>query len=291
MVAHDALFDSAWSKWWWAFRHAEAFEADLHRVARDPDSQQVMTVRTEYHPKRHAFAVVVDSISEFPPEWGLQLGDIAFNYRCALDHLAWAVVRRGKNPPSTLKDSQRRQISFPITDSSQAFTTAVTGCEPGRKKADRPIRLPGARRGDIAILRRHQPHHWGSGRMARDPLTILARLNNHDKHRQVQPALLHPTGGVVQILDVQDAIVTRMPTKARTVPVKLQAEICAIGVRKNGPNPQMQVQAGLATQVGLEDGISIPEWMDKTRNRIAGLLLEFSQPPAHVHDALARIKS
>ncbi len=237
-MAHNALFDSAWSKWWWAFRHAEAFEADVHRLAGDPNRQQVMTTRTEYHPKRHAFVVLVDSISEFPPEWGLRLGDIAFNYRCALDHLAWAIVSRGKTPPSTLTDRQQRRVFLPITRSSQAFTTAVTGCEPGRKKPTKPIRLPGAESVDVAALRRHQPHNWGRQGMARDPLIILARLNNDDKHRQVQPVPLHPTGGIFQILNLQDAIVTTMPTRARTVPVTLNAEISTIRVRKTGLIPK-----------------------------------------------------
>lgn len=34
------------------------------------------------------------------------LGDIANDYRSAIDHLAWALVSRGRTPPALLTDDQ-----------------------------------------------------------------------------------------------------------------------------------------------------------------------------------------
>lgn len=120
MTDHGS-FDSAWRKWDWTARHAETFKAEINRFALDTDTQRSLRIRAEYQPHRHAFASVVDALSEFPPEWGLQLGDIAFNWRCSLDHLAWAIVSRGMTPPSTLPPRQQKLIYFPIQKTNRNF--------------------------------------------------------------------------------------------------------------------------------------------------------------------------
>jgi hypothetical protein len=113
-VPHDPLFDSAWLKWGRALVHAQTLQAQLNAIGTDEGDEPTFTVRTDYQPKRHGFAVIIVDIDPMPPIWGLLLGDIANNLRSALDQIAWAVVTRGRTPPETLSKGRRRQIYFPI---------------------------------------------------------------------------------------------------------------------------------------------------------------------------------
>lgn len=105
-VDHDPLFDSAWLKWGRAIHHATTLQAELAEAS--ASSGPLVSVRTEYQSRRHGFAVYATEIREAPAEWGLLVGDIAFNYRSALDHLAWALVTRGRRPPDVLSVHQKK---------------------------------------------------------------------------------------------------------------------------------------------------------------------------------------
>ena len=96
----DPLFLGAWLKWGQAVVHTQTLEIDVETFSVAAHDKPLLTLRTEYHPKRHGFAVIVDSVVvPIPVRWGLLLGDIANNYRSSLDHVAWALVVRGSTPP------------------------------------------------------------------------------------------------------------------------------------------------------------------------------------------------
>jgi hypothetical protein len=155
-VASDHLFSTAWLKWGRAIIHAEALKADIDSFRGDADANPVLAYRAEYHAKRHGFSIVPAVVNMMPARWGLILGDIVSNYRAAIDHLAWAIVRRGHRPPSTLTDRQQRRVCFPIYDSRTAFNNAVSVARAG------DTNLPGAGRSDIAKIRAQQPYHYGT---------------------------------------------------------------------------------------------------------------------------------
>ena len=84
-----------------------------------------------------------------PASWGLLVGDIAFDYRCALDHLAWALVCRGTTPPSVLTQQQQKAVYVMVAKSRRQFNTSLARM------------LPGAQRRGIAKVRAIQPYHNG----------------------------------------------------------------------------------------------------------------------------------
>src|SRR5207237_45158 len=84
-------------------------------------SGYLYTTRTEYDAKRHAVILRVESIKPMPVEWGLRLGDVVHNYRSCLDHVAWAIVRRGRRPPSRLSDWEQSSVYFPISRTRNGF--------------------------------------------------------------------------------------------------------------------------------------------------------------------------
>jgi hypothetical protein len=85
MNRRDPLFDSAWLKWSRAAHHARILREQVNEAAIDP----LVSVHTEYDARRHGFGVYASEVRHVPAQWGLLLGDVANNYRCALDHLAW----------------------------------------------------------------------------------------------------------------------------------------------------------------------------------------------------------
>lgn len=91
----DPLFDSPWLKWGRAIHHARVLQSQIDEVESIGDP--LLSVRTEYQPRRHGFAVYAGEVRDVPEAWGLLVGDIAFNYRCAVDHLAWALVTEAEH--------------------------------------------------------------------------------------------------------------------------------------------------------------------------------------------------
>lgn len=125
-ATYDPLFESAWLKWAQAIAHTQTLEAHIAAWTRhDPDP--IRAFRTEYHAKRHGFAVIVEDVAPMPVRWRLLLGDIANNYRAALDHLAWALVSRGRTPPGSgkLTRKQEKAVYLPVCQDRKVFNAEV----------------------------------------------------------------------------------------------------------------------------------------------------------------------
>ena len=206
----------------------------------------------------------MSNIKSLPVDWGLRVGDIAANYRSALDHIAWAIVKRGRTPTLTRQEAGR--IYFPLANSRAVFNGSLA------------TKLPGARRADIAIVRRYQPYTIGESRARRDPLAILARLNNDDKHRQVQPVLAMPLAVDYEVTHQRDCVVTRW-SGGQSMPLKIGAEVCAARVRTTGPNPELEVEASFTAQVFIYEGVIATKWLSLTWETIGHCLREFAYPP------------
>jgi hypothetical protein len=261
-------FDSAWMKWHWATEKATALLNEVNAFMITMQGQPVGSMSTDYDAKRHAFVVRVYDLPPFPPSWMLKLGDIAHNFRSSLDHLAWTLVEAGKRPPDTLTEKQQRQVAFPIAKDAREFS----------KNVDR--NLPGVRRADLAILRRYQPYCRGPSKARFQCLTILAWMNNIDKHRDLQPVHSLPTGGTSKVLQMSDCERTTRTTRARSYPLQDGAEVCTIPVRKTGPNPELDVEVQLTTQPSLDNRVPVGVWLTNTFVWINSLLADFAQPPA-----------
>jgi hypothetical protein len=266
--SRDPLFDSAWFKWVGAIVHAQTLQADVDARRRDGDADPVRAFRTEYHSKRHGFAVIVDEVAPMSLRWCLLVGDIANNYRAAVDHLAWALVSRGRTPPGTGKLRQENLVAFPICEKRSEFRGAL------RKK------LPGVRRADQAKVRRRQPYQYGARTRNRHALALLASINNADKHRTIQPLWSFPTRVDIKVTHVRDCVLRPIRFRRRAEHVQVGTELAFIGARKVGPNPEIEVQLNVTAEPTTDQSISIREWSDRCGILIFQLLREFSdQPP------------
>lgn len=265
-------FDSAWLKWGRAVAHAQALDADIERAAAETKTQPVGTIRIEYQPERHGFSVFVETTQDIPILWSVMLGDVVFDFRASLDHLAWALVQRGSRA-GQLTPFQESGVYFPIATSASHLRAMLSS---GRPK------LPGVRRADLAIVRRHQPYLRGKTRAPWHALAILDRLSNIDKHRQIHDVLMIPEINKFEVVECHDCIMTRPLIRAYRRPADVGTEIAFIRVRKTGPNPHLNVDYDIASHPAFHPRLWLQQWLDITTAEIMGLLSEFADVPDEI---------
>ncbi|HSZ06554.1 MAG TPA: hypothetical protein VK778_15305 [Solirubrobacteraceae bacterium] len=272
-MAYDPLFDSAWHKWAQAMRHSEALEAEIKTMRRDGRPQPGFASRAKYEAHRHGFGVYVERIAETPPRQLLLLGDAANNFRAALDHLAWAVVCRGHTPPDKLTKDEQRAVYFPIVGTTWR-----------QFDGELPSKLPGVRRADVAKIRAHQPYKKGARARPRHYLTLMKEINDGDKHRTIQPIWVQPVKAWVEVTDQRDCVVPTRTNRLRPNPLKVGAEITFLHARKTGPNPEIDVEAGILAEPCVQRQVSVETWLSITKKSVAQLLMQFSEPPPEIND-------
>lgn len=129
--------------------------------------------RFQHKPEASQYALVARVTKTVPPDWGLIVGDIANNARSALDY----IVDRLSTLPAT--SGERSSLGFPICDNSEEFSSR-TG-QPA--KNPKPNKIKGVDPAWLPVFEEFQPYKGGG---ADDPLWILQKINNGDKHRAIR---------------------------------------------------------------------------------------------------------
>jgi len=112
-------------------------------------------------------------------KWSIELGEIVYSLRSALDNLIYVCAHTGSEPPPRPRDLQ-----FPIIQDSRQYENAIRQIVP---------QLPT----HIAdLLEKVQPYQRSKpdveGSPEADPLVLLNWISNHDKHRMPVPFLIPP---------------------------------------------------------------------------------------------------
>jgi hypothetical protein len=133
-LARDDLFESASLKWGMAVLNGHVLEASINEWVHHPDRERPRVQIAQYYDaKKHCVIFEAGSFENpFPVMWGLPLGDVVHGYRCALDHIAWALYKRGNSPP--LSKRKERKILLPDYRSMSGLPLAIG---PGRPTASR----------------------------------------------------------------------------------------------------------------------------------------------------------
>jgi hypothetical protein len=281
VVPHDPLFDSAWLKWAQAVVHSQTLQRDVEARAGDPDPDPVGAFRTEYQPHRHGFAVIVERVAPIPVGWRLLLGDIANNYRAALDHLAWALVSRGRTPPCSgaLSRRQEKAVYFPIFEHRAEYNGALAR------------NLPGVRRADAAKVRWCQPYHRSTRTRPRHPLALLAGINARDKHRTIQPLWAFPTRLDIEVTHLRDfALRQEVGWQRKGNALDVDTEVAFLRGWKIGSNPELEIQLHVTAQPTVGHRISVEMWAQMTGITVFNLLRQFSGQPASIHEIGATLR-
>ena len=107
------------------------------------------------------------------PELAVVVGEVLHNTRAALDHIAVALVPRGR----------RYSASFPIAMADPWKDTATYACvhDDPRQRFESAVR--GAPKDAVALIKEAQPYASTAGPSELHPLGLLSSLENADKHR------------------------------------------------------------------------------------------------------------
>jgi hypothetical protein len=261
-------FESAWLKWAWAATNARVLADSIEGFASDFGNQELnYQLANYYDAKAHCIVLVVaEATDPFPALWGVLLGDTVHDYRCCLDHVAWALYKRGRTPD--LGDKKERDIIFPIYSKRLAYNN------------DLDRRLPGVRRADRKIVRRYQPFAPGESRAHRHVFTVLQKLSNDDKHRVIQPVVAIPQRIDFTDTEAIDCIVRRIgPPRSFEGTVEPGAELARFYVKKTGPNPRIETRPNFHLVPSIHERLTLADFLEKTMGATRRLLREFAEPP------------
>ncbi len=254
----STLLQSSWSKFHWAQQHLNSLNAALERSF-DPKTHSVsVKVEVEVTGDTAIAVVRVASVPIVRDDCGLSLGDTLQNFRAALDHLAWDLVKAGTAP----NPKRPQDIYFPMATSFANW------------KRDLDRKLPGVPDEQRAIIRRYQPYRRGPGPRA---VRLLRNLSDHDKHRVVVPvtrntfpsvALLVEPNWVISALD---RLITR-PTRLEVETPLVRIEL----VRPQGfaGNCQVKVNGEFPVYPALPGGKPMAA-LGEVRNTVFEIMSEF----------------
>lgn len=249
-----------------ASTNASVLADNVEVFASDQELKMHSRLATYYDARRHCVVLVVaEATDPFPVLWGVLLGEVAYHFRCCLDHVAWALYKRGRTP--NLSERRERDVSFPIYGTRETFNKALDS------------KLPGVRRADRAIVRRYQPYKPGESQADRHVFTFLQELSNEDKHRAIQRVI--PITERIEFSNPQaiDCIVRRVAPGGFGGRLEPGAVLLRFYVKKTGPNPRIGGQPHFTLVPALHERLSLTEFLERTMNATNLLLREFAEPP------------
>ncbi len=205
-------------------------------LEREPKPLDFRTEKTPGPDKAIHYVLYAVVRKEPPRSLGAPVGDTIQNIRNALDYLIYVW--------SLPKYRRRGRTGFPIYDDHCFFE--VEG---------RPL-IRGITGDELAFIEHHQPYKR-TNPPSNDPLSVLRRLSNKDKHR-----LLLTVGAAVSDSDswISSTNANIKLTGYNPGPVKHDAEILSFTARPKDPSEEMYVepQSGLEIQLG-ETGLFYPD--------------------------------
>ncbi len=221
-------------------RAAEHLE-ELHReVEAYLDGRPYEVVR---EPREGGNPLLVCKVNQLPPlRLSVLLGDFLHNLRSSLDHLAWQLVLANGGTTDT-------GTSFPVFEKRRDFkkfkknretTTGVVG-EVADEAAD--------------LIEGLQPYNNAAGPPREHPLWILSKLNNIDKHRQFNIAVLNTSEVVQADLLTADGTGIYMTLQflnevGKNKPIEDGA---SVGVDPFNVGPDYRLRIGMYSMVGLQE--------------------------------------
>ncbi len=152
--------ESAWLKLDRAHEHRETFS----RLGTERGHEITRPWPLSHDPENDEFTLTLGKVPSPKPGLSLVLGDAVHNYRSALDHLAFQLVKHPDRKPRE-KRTPDGEISFPICASEKTYCAkSIQGAADRAKDEIRAI----------------QPFNLGW-----DPLLVLKKLDDRDKHRTI----------------------------------------------------------------------------------------------------------
>jgi hypothetical protein len=244
----------------WAKQHAYRVKTDIQGWA-DVQSKNLTAVEIgkEYDDRKGCYVFRVTKFEPLPIQWSLVIGDALYNYRAALEYLAWHLVRAGTDP----KPRSPKSVQFPIVATPEDFGNSTKN------------RLPGVKPAHLAVVERHQPYH-AAEQPSHHPLSVLVELSNTDKHYELQGAFIRHFGEFrINFVSASDFNFERLepPEQLRDY-FYLGAELALAYGRITGPNPDVRVNFEGSSSICLQNGMWVGDALDKIAEMITEIVNE-----------------
>lgn len=256
----DPLY-SARVKWRRANLHATSTEREARRFLNKHPAPTV-EVKPKEEPRVLKFGDIVDLViafnesatyPELPESFPARFGDAIQNYRAALDHLAWQLVKHGSTP----EPKNPSAVQFPIYTREKDY------------RAKLATRLPGVSKGPCDFI--HFAHEYRRGKAQNALLLLLAKLSNDDKHRTLHTAVaaLHGAHHQASFTNCRP-IAFENPSVPPSI--KPGAEIAHLRVVVTGPNAEVEVEPKLTVYIALEGWTNAFDVLKQMRGEIGAIL-------------------
>lgn len=173
------VVDSAYKKLKWAERRADELKGDIQSYrALDPiQFRQGRSTKSVFDPSLLVVRFYAAVDPQMPDWWGLALGDVLGSLRAALDH---ALVGHVRNQVPNLPESKERRLQFPVLTEPELWKG--TSKNPGPERSLEGLCSPEV----LDAVKNCQPFGFLPDRdPPQHPLSVLNRLVNADKHREV----------------------------------------------------------------------------------------------------------
>ncbi len=234
------MLDGARAKLAWGRIHAELLDAEVVRLY-GPEAGAPYTLGKSLNKNKDCVRFWVKTIDERPGNLALILGDALYNFRSALDHVAYQLARhtQGRAP--------RSMVAFPIA------TNAARFARPEVVEMLQEI-APEHR----TIIENFQPYRRVFTGDVAHPFAVLSAACNKDKHR-----LLH-----ILMLTNHKMSVTPLPSNCEVIgwaaapgvvdrPLKPNMELFRVMIRVTGPDPKVGALITGGAKFALDDGSGI----------------------------------
>jgi len=217
----------------------------LYEEGRDYLSTDPHSLRFEVYTEKGERRVrALLTIKEPPPlAFGILAGEAAYHLRGALDHLVYQLARLNRRNPSGTQ--------FPLYLSETEYRTVP----PGKTRSPRDAMLDGVREEHRAIIDEFQPYHDGPN-ASRNPLYVVGRFANVDKHRFIQAAFGRPEP--IKVEPTEDGVELDVRYPNLKPPINEGTELFNVRVIKGYPDVPMKhsVRFTLAYGTGRPDYVS-----------------------------------
>jgi hypothetical protein len=156
-----------------AHEHLKALEREIQAFARS----KPCAVVSDFDPKTgEKFWRVQGDPAPPPVTLSPIIGDALYNFRSALDHLVWQLIKANGKRPS-------ERSAFPICKTAESFERHAR------------LKIKGLAPGAQTAIERHQPYH-GRNPWREERLLWLDSLCNIDKHRHLNLTTAATEGGL-----------------------------------------------------------------------------------------------
>ena len=259
-------------KLWRAQHHADALQDALDGFLR----RNPYEIIVQRYPQLAEYILQAKVREEPPADWSPIIGDIVNNWRSALDHLAWQLVRLNGNTGDN-------RTAFPIFD-EDPFTPLKPSDPPAVKKKRKSAHdtfkrnVRGMHINDVAFIKKLQPYSREHNPDTH-PLSALSRLSNWDKHREYQLTGQTFQGTAFNVREWRDC--KWWTLYERPVGAFEDGTIVArYAFTRTGPKPKMDVEVKVFFNIAFGegsplDGLGIKETLIDIGQHVYNIIIRF----------------